>query len=40
MKLTRLALAVALLPNTQAFAADLTRDDALKLADTVVSAAS
>ena len=38
MKLTRLALAVALLPNTQAFAADLTRDDALKLADTVVSA--
>lgn len=38
MKLTRLALAVALLPNAQAFAADLTRDDALKLADTVVSA--
>lgn len=38
MKLTRLALAVALLPNAQAFAVDLTRDDALKLADTVVSA--
>jgi len=38
MKLSRLALAVALLPNAQAFAADLTRDDALKLADTVVSA--
>ncbi|KJH79227.1 TonB-dependent receptor domain-containing protein [Stutzerimonas stutzeri] len=38
MKLTRLALAVALLPNAQVLAADLTRDDALKLADTVVSA--
>lgn len=38
MKLSRLALAVALLPGTQVFAADLTRDQALKLSDTVVSA--
>ena len=38
MKLSRLALAVALLPAAQAFAAELTREDALKLSDTVVSA--
>ena len=38
MKLSRLALAVALLPGVQVFAAELTRDEALKLSDTVVSA--
>ena len=38
MKLSRLALAVALLPAAQAFAAELTREEALKLSDTVVSA--
>lgn len=38
MKLSRLALAVALLPAGQALAADLTREEALKLSDTVVSA--
>ncbi len=38
MKLSRLAFAVALLPAGQALAADLTRDEALKLSDTVVSA--
>jgi vitamin B12 transporter len=38
MKLSRLALAVAMLPTGQVFAADLTRDDALKLPDAVVSA--
>ncbi|MBE7375832.1 TonB-dependent receptor domain-containing protein [Pseudomonas lopnurensis] len=38
MKLSRLALAVALLPGVQVFAAELTREDALKLSDTVISA--
>ncbi|EWC40623.1 TonB-dependent receptor domain-containing protein [Stutzerimonas stutzeri] len=38
MKLSRLALAVALLPGMQVFAVELTRDEALKLSDTVVSA--
>lgn len=38
MKLTRLALAVALLPSVSAFAQTPSRDEALKLNDTVVSA--
>jgi vitamin B12 transporter len=38
MKLTRLALAVALLPSVPAFAQTPSRDEALKLSDTVVSA--
>ncbi|CAM5583504.1 TonB-dependent receptor OS=Stutzerimonas stutzeri OX=316 GN=CXK95_04125 PE=3 SV=1 [Stutzerimonas stutzeri] len=38
MKLSRLALAVALLPGVQAFAADLSREQALQLSDTVISA--
>ena len=38
MKLSRLALAVALLPSTQTFAETPSRDEALKLADTVITA--
>ena len=38
MKLSPIALAVALLPGTPLLAAELTRDEALKLSDTVVSA--
>ena len=38
MKLSRLALAVALLPGAQVFAAELTREEALKLSDAVISA--
>lgn len=38
MKLSRIALAVALLPAAEVFAAELTREEALKLSDTVVSA--
>lgn len=38
MKLSHLAVAVALLPAAQAFATELTREEALQLSDTVVSA--
>ncbi|HBS77241.1 MAG: TonB-dependent receptor [Pseudomonas sp.] len=38
MKLSPIALAMALLPGTPLLAAELTRDEALKLSDTVVSA--
>ncbi|HCJ28424.1 MAG TPA: TonB-dependent receptor [Pseudomonas sp.] len=38
MKLSRIALAVALLPGFPAFAVELTREEALKLSDTVISA--
>ncbi len=38
MKLSRLALAVALLPSTQTFAETPSREAALKLEDTVISA--